>query len=691
MKNLLLLLTAICGLSSLTACGGGASGAGQHGGGGGPALAPTVSMSATFLSITVGQSTMINWSTTNATSCTASATPAANDWTGPEPTSGSISVTPTAAGTFIYMLMCTGAGGSAPGSVSVVASVPANIAITSGPLPAGTDGKLYGTLHNVLGTGGARLKGVFFALTESGGAGNPTWSWAAAPGSSLPPGLTCCDLALGMQFPPIRALVRNAIAGVPTQPGNFSVIVSVSLSGPPAGQASMAYVVTIDPPSPPTINSASPAIGTLNSPYPGFTFSASGGLPPFTWTETGALPKGLELGIGGMLSGTPTAAGSFPIVVTAKDSSNQDSPPQNFTIQVLAQGFTPTGTMAADRVWHTATLLNDGKVLVSGGINRADFPATAELYDPTSGKFAATTGNPTTPRFSAVATVLKSGKVLIAGGKGTNSELATADVYDPTSESFATATTAMSTTRAYHTATLLNDGTVLVTGGLNDAGGASGTPVASAEIYDPNSNSFTLTGSMTTGRFLHTATLLSNGDVLITGGLNETGALATAEIYDPLAKTFTATGTMTLPRMGHTATLLGNNKVLLAGGASSFGGDATNSAEIFDPVAGTFTATNPMTNAHSAHSATLLQNGQVLVAGGASVFYGRGPVSSISSVELFDPTTGNFTLTADMTSVRESQTATLLKNGEVLVTCGSNGTLGYSATTSVLATAELYQ
>jgi hypothetical protein len=685
MKSFLLLLTAICGLSSLTACGSGTYG------GGGPKPLPTVSMSASFTSITLSQSTMIMWSTTNATSCTASATPIENDWTGPEPTSGSVSVTPALAGTVIYMLMCTGAGGSAPGSVSVMVNAPSNLTITSGPLPAGTDGKAYGTLHNVLGTRGVPLKGVFFALTESGGVGNPTWSWAAAPGSSLPPGLNCCDLSLGMQFPPIRALVRNAISGTPSQPGSFSVIVSVSTAGPPAGQASMAYVVTINPPPPPTINSATPAIGTLNSPYPGFTFTATGGFPPLTWSETGALPKGLELGTDGTLSGTPTAAGSFPIAVTAKDSSNQDSAPQNFTIQVLAQGFTPTGTMAAERVWHTATLLSDGKVLVSGGANSAELPTTAELYDPTSGKFSATTGNPTTPRISAAATLLKSGKVLITGGKGANGELATADVYDPTSESFAATTTAMSTTRAYHTATLLNDGTVLVTGGLNLAGDMTGTPVASAEIYDPTSNSFTLTGSMTTDRFFHTATLLNNGDVLITGGLNETGGLATAEIYDPVAKTFTATGIMTLPRMGHTATLLGNNKVLVAGGASSFGGDATNTTEIFDPVAGAFAATNSMANARSAHTATLLQNGQVLVAGGAQDFYSMGPVSSISSVELLDPTTGNFTPTADMTSVRESQTATLLNTGEVLVTGGSNGTLGYSATTIVLASADLYQ
>ena len=141
--------------------------------------------------------------------------------------------------------------------------------------------------------------------------------------------------------------------------------------------------------------------------------------------------------------------------------------------------------------------------------------------------------------------------------------------------------------------------------------------------------------------------------------------------------------------MGHTATLLGNGKVLVAGGATSFGGPATTSAELFDSTAGTFTATNPMIAPHSAHTATLLQNGQVLVAGGAGIFYGHG-INTISTVELFDPVAEDFTATVDMATVRESQTATLLNSREVLVTGGSDGTLGYSTTTIVLSTVELY-
>jgi len=560
----------------------------------------------------------------------------------------------------------------------------AGIQITSGPLPGGTFGVRYGTPHTLRATGGRTFEAQFFQLTANE---TPAWSWAAAAGSSLPPGLFCCTLTVGMMFPPIHATAYGAIYGIPTSSGTFRVVVTARGSG---SQTSVTYPVTIAPPPPPTINPTSPAIGTLNSPYPGFQFTATGGQPPITWSETGALPTGMQLSPSGLLSGTPTTDGSFPVTVMAKDSANQSSAPQALTIQVLAQGFALTGSMETERVWHTATLLQDGNVLVSGGANNSELPTTAEFYDPTTKVFTQTTGSPTTPRTNATATLLASGKVLITGGKGVSGELATADLYDPASETFAATTTTMSTSRAYHTATLLGDGTVLVTGGLNLAGDLSGTPVASAEIYNPTTDSFTVTGPMTTGRFFHTATLLGNGMVLITGGLNEGGSLASAEIYDPTTMTFTGTGTMTTVRMGHTATLLGNGNVLIAGGATDFGGAATNAAELFDPTAGTFTAANPMTAARSAHTATLLQNGQVLIAGGASAFYASGQINTISAVELFDPTTGDFTATADMTSVRESHTTTLLSSGEVLVAGGSVGTLGYSTATTVLASAELY-
>lgn len=187
----------------------------------------------------------------------------------------------------------------------------------------------------------------------------------------------------------------------------------------------------------------------------------------------------------------------------------------------------------------------------------------------------------------------------------------------------------MSVARAQHTATLLNNGQVLVTSGQG-----SNDP-ASADLYDPSTGTFTPTSHMSTSRFGDTATLLSNGKVLFTGGSTQTqSSVASAELYDPTTGTFAATGNMTTPRVQHTATLLGNGKVLIAGGRNYnvgiTGERDLNSAELYDPNTGTFTATGNMTVSHFGHTATLLNNGTVLIAGGG----GQSP-SFQTSAELY--------------------------------------------------------
>jgi hypothetical protein len=213
---------------------------------------------------------------------------------------------------------------------------------------------------------------------------------------------------------------------------------------------------------------------------------------------------------------------------------------------------------------HTATLLNTGKVLVAGWGN-----ATAELFDPATGSFTAT-GSMLQPRVSHTATLLNSGKVLLTGGiQGTppaTTVLAEAELYDPTTGSFSQTLGSLATARQWHTATLLTNGTVLVTGGFLDN---NENAIATAELFDLTSQSFTPTnGNMETPRAFQTATLLKDGTVLVTGGNNGTGPLATAELYDPTAGTFSPTGSMGTARQSHIATLLNDGTVLVAGGTN---------------------------------------------------------------------------------------------------------------------------
>jgi len=307
--------------------------------------------------------------------------------------------------------------------------------------------------------------------------------------------------------------------------------------------------------------------------------------------------------------------------------------------------WSATGSLGTALAGHTATLLQNGKVLVVGG-------ASAELYDPASATWT-TTGTLITPRGSHTATLLQNGKVLVAGGDGGGFPIASAELYDPATGIW-TATGDMTTARYWHTATLLLNGKVLVVGYFS----------AGAELYDPATGHWTQTGPpITPSRVLFTATLLTNGKVLVAGGQSGSGWLASAELYDPVTERWAATRGLRSARSAHTATLLPSGMVLVTGGFDS--SEVFSSAELYDPALGTWTGTENMATGRTYHTATLLTNGNVLVAGGTQIF-----PFGLASVELYDPASGNWTTTDSLDPGRYGHTATLLSDGEVLVAGG---------------------
>jgi hypothetical protein len=294
--------------------------------------------------------------------------------------------------------------------------------------------------------------------------------------------------------------------------------------------------------------------------------------------------------------------------------------------------------------YHTATLLQNGKVLIAGGYQlKAGIPPasflyqqTAEVFDPALG--FTTTGGLNTPRVGHTATLLNSGMVLIVGGQDAGGNaLVNAELYDPATGTF-TISGSLNAPRANHTATLLNNGTVLITGGWAPGPPNSNSNIlpSGAELYDPATGAFTVTGSLNTAREAHTATLLNNGKVLVAGGADVNGnILDTAELYDPGTGIFTNTGSLNMQRVDHTSTLLKNGEVLIAGGHES-NSNALNSAEIYDASTGQFTAIpSSLNTARFQHTATLLDSGKVFLTGGYTTTPGSIGLKMLSSTELY--------------------------------------------------------
>jgi len=327
------------------------------------------------------------------------------------------------------------------------------------------------------------------------------------------------------------------------------------------------------------------------------------------------------------------------------------------TGSALTQGtVVPTGNLNSPRYHHSATLLQDGKVLITGSYYQWQSQADAEVYDPSTGAFSLT-GEMLEARHDHSAILLPDGKVLIAGGYEAREpahayRLDSAELYDPVTGTFST-TGIMSVARHQPNLTLLENGKILVTGGNN-------TTVA--EIYDPATGVFSPTGSLQVSRSDNSATLLPDGRVLIAGGNTLSGPTGSMEIFDPITEEFSETVHLNWPRGGHRADRRVNGQIVITGGKAW--SSLLSTAELFSTEYGVHTTDHSFERSRG-HNTVMLPNGDILIA------------HSTGFLEIFQELGNTFRNLGDISKHGSGATATRLKDGRVLLAGGSDGV--YSA------------
>jgi N-acetylneuraminic acid mutarotase len=370
---------------------------------------------------------------------------------------------------------------------------------------------------------------------------------------------------------------------------------------------------------------------------------------------------------------TATAVGSAQIRATSEGKVGE------VAVTVEALPWTLTGSLTTGRTLHSATLLADGRVLVTGGqaIGTTQSLRSAEVYNPATGTWTST-GDMITGRTNHVAVRLQNGRVLVAGGVSVEQQtrLASAEIYDPSTGTW-TATGNLVTARQLAGASLLNDGRVLLFGGSGPNGNFD--PLATSELYNPATGQWASAGAMTVPRVGHAAVLLSNGRILASGGATNSisGVVlhASSEVYNPTTGQWTGSGNFLTARSFHATVVLANGRPLIAGG-SNYVSTAYGAADVYDPVTGGWTGTGSLLTGRVSHTATRLPNGKVLVAGGT------GATGTLGSTELYDAATGTWSAAAPLRVARLNHAAVLLNTGKVLVVGGQ----GTGASTS----AELF-
>lgn len=463
----------------------------------------------------------------------------------------------------------------------------------------------------------------------------------------------------------------HSFAGINHLSATMLVAASVSLVACGGGNSPAAPQAASTPQAAPTysIGGTLAGLGAVAAPVGGHKIVLNNnGIDTLTLTANGAFTFANKIATGGKYKAGISSATQNCAITAGASGVIATSNVSNVNVSCGMDSYTAGGAMVTARYDGTFTMLNNGKVLATGGASANS--TLAELYDPATNTWTAT-GAMGTTRAVHTATLLPNGKVLVTGGRvgnGAGVSTATTEIYDPATGLW-TAAAPMAAARGNHTATLLNNGKVLVTAGY-DAGAL--ITLTSAELYDPATNTWAAAQPLLLAASSHNATLLSNGKVLVTGG----NSTKVAQLYDPVAGSWSQTPTFIpfAPGYFHTSTVLADNNVLVCGGTPTLAFENSGCAT-YNPTANSWTAVGSLLFAVRNHTAVLLPNGKVLISGGYNM---NSPVGGAQTnwSELYDPVTQAWAPTITLTTARSSHMAMLLNNGKVLISGGSFGILG---------------
>jgi hypothetical protein len=456
--------------------------------------------------------------------------------------------------------------------------------------------------------------------------------------------------------------------------------VSLSVIQPSTTQLSLVL-------SPSTVASGYPTVAQLavtssNGIVPAGNIACTG--PGITSPPAAAINT--STGTVGIVLGSTTLPGSFPVGVDTVQCSfvptsssvtgSQATGTLTVTVPVQTGSISAGLSMSSPRYAHSATGLADGTILIAGGTNSeygdSGALSSADIYNPIANTLV--TKEMFSDRVFHTATLLNDGTVLVAGGQNfSQGVLSLAEIYNPVADamSFSPAQNNLLAPRTMHTATKLNDGSVLIAGGLTESG--QGTFQTSTFERYTLSNGFSSAGTIITPRYAHTATLLQDGTVLIVGGIDSSAnASSSAELYDPSTGKSTSVGNLGTARYSHTATLLpGPSGIVLIAGGADKNASPIQSTELYNPATQSFSYGTALQAGRIKPTASLLPNGYVWIAGGLN-----SSGQSLQSSETYRPNaTSGDTTVVDVTldAPRAFHDATTIPSGAVILSGGYSG------------------